>query len=342
MNAELLLLNFYRKPFTDTRSWTPLRERLWLQYVLAHYSAFTNIFMFTLSNEYETHPDGRYRLDIPGDTDWVKKTARIIKQNDPYNHLLTVHPNISASTYGTSPRDPFDFPWRIGEFFGNVKEIDVLSQQTGQSGEGIIWDESLQCWTCDDPYLSASVSSDRRYNKPVLNTENGYEYLRGAPTERKQVHHTDKVRRSSWRIICSGGYFAAGFHGTIGHSDIWNRIDAPNKYTFIVKDEGAGTQLGYLYDFFNTLPFWQMQPFTEVEGDAVALADHGNNYVIYLPQGGPVKIRLNDTSSINYNWFDPRTGKYSRAKKVSGKSPQLFIAPDNQDWALLLRRSSDK
>jgi hypothetical protein len=64
------------------------------------------------------------------------------------------------------------------------------------------------------------------------------------------MHHTDKVRRTCWRIVCAGGYFAAGFHGTIGHSDAWNRIDASNHYTFTVRDEGVGRQLGVLYDFF--------------------------------------------------------------------------------------------
>src|SRR5690606_3260256 len=82
MNAELLLLNFYRRPFTDTTLWTPEREKRWLRYLLARYAAFDNIFMWTLSNEYETHPDGRYRLDIPGDIDWAKETARFIKKHD--------------------------------------------------------------------------------------------------------------------------------------------------------------------------------------------------------------------------------------------------------------------
>jgi hypothetical protein len=271
MNAELLLLNFYRLPFTDPRQWTSARERFWLQYVLARYSAFDNIFMWTISNEYETHPDGKYRLDLPGDIDWIKTTSKVIKKNDPYQHLLTVHPNISASTGGMSPRDPFGIPWRIGEFFGDVKELDVLSQQTGQAGEGITWDENLKCWVGDDPNLTASLKADRRFNKPVLNTENGYEYLKGSANEKKQVHHTDKVRRSSWRIICAGGYFAAGFHGTIGHNDIWNRIDAPNHYTFQVKDEGAAGQLGILYKFFNELPFWKMQPGNIISGDAEIL-----------------------------------------------------------------------
>ena len=109
----------------------------------------------------------------------------------------------------------------------------------------------------------------------MLNTESGYEYLRGHPTEKKQVHHTDKVRRSAWRIVCAGGYFATGFNGTIGHSDVWNRIDAPNHYTFTVEDEGAAAQLSALHDFFVVLPFWRMQPFAGVGGDAVALAESG-------------------------------------------------------------------
>ena len=81
--------------------------------------------------------------------------------------------------------------------------MDVLSQQTGQSGEGVTWDEQFQCWVGDDPNLVASLRADRRFRKPVLNTESGYEYLRGHPTEKQQVHHTDKVRRSAWRIVCA-------------------------------------------------------------------------------------------------------------------------------------------
>jgi hypothetical protein len=215
MNVELLLLNFYRRPFTDTSLWTPARERLWLRYVLARYAAFPNIFLWTLANEYETHPDGKYRLDRPNDVVWAKATAQLVKQFDPYRHLVTVHPVVSSSARGASPRDPIDEPWRIGAFFGEGEEFDVLSQQTGQMGAGATWDDKLQCWVGDAVNLVASVRADRVFHKPVLNTENGYEYLRGDPTSKKQVHHTDKVRRSSWRIVCAGGYFAAGFHGKL-------------------------------------------------------------------------------------------------------------------------------
>jgi hypothetical protein len=338
MNVELILLNFYRTPFTDTHSWTPSREHLWLRYLLARYSAFDHVFLWTLANEYETHPDGRYRLDLPGDVAWAKATARFIKENDPTRHLVTAHPVISSSTRGLTPRSPFDPPWRIGGFFGEGDELSVLSQQTGQAGQGITWDETLQCWIGDDPDLVASLRADRRYRKPVLNTENGYEYLPGHSTEKKQVHHTDKVRHTAWRIVCAGGYFATGFHGTIGHSDVWNRMDAPNRYTFTVRYEGAATQLSWLYDFFTALPFWRMQPFEGVRGDAVALAAPGQVYAVYLPRGGTVSIDLGAVKGpLIAQWFNPRDGRSGEPFSVARGRPGEFRAPDANDWVLYLK-----
>ncbi|MCC6232788.1 MAG: DUF4038 domain-containing protein [Verrucomicrobiales bacterium] len=339
MNVELILLNFYRRPFTDPREWTPERERLWLRQVVARYSAFDNVFLWTIANEYETHPDGRYRLDYPGDVDWAKATARFIKEHDPRQHPVTVHPVISASRRGDSPRSPFDPPWRIGEFFGDDPALGVISQQTGQSGAGTTWDAAQECWTGDAVDLVASVRADGRYRKPVLNTEFGYEYWRGHPTGRQQVHHTDKVRRSAWRIVCAGGYFAAGFQGTLGHSDVWNRIDAPNRYEFSVKGEGAAEQLKFLYEFFVALPYWRLRPWEGVEGQGLGLADPGAVYVMYLPQGGSVVADLRETSgAFTGRWFNPRTGEVARSMMVAGGGREALTAPDALDWVLELRR----
>lgn len=336
MNVELLLFNYYRRPFTDMGLWTPARERLWLRYVLARYAAFNNIFLWTLANEYETHPDGRYRLDRPGDIDWALATARLVKSLDPYRHPVTVHPVISSSIQGDTPRAPFDPPWRIGGFFGRGDAIDVLSQQTASVYAGT-WDAALGCWTGDGAGVSQSVAADRVWRKPVLNTENGYEYLRGNPSSKRQVHHTDKVRRTSWRIVCAGGYFAAGFHGTLGHSDAWERIDAPHRYPFEIRDEGAAAQLGFLYDFFTALPFWKMQPWDGVKGEAVALADSPQTLAFYLPHGGAVQADLGKApGSLAARWFNPRDGKWGEPFEVAGGKPVEFNAPDAQDWALLL------
>jgi hypothetical protein len=333
MNIELILLNFYRRPFTDTNVWTQTRERLWLRYLVSRYAAFDNIFLWTIANEYETHPDGKYRLDFPADVEWARSTGRFIKGLDPYRHLVTVHPVVSASTRGESPRAPIEQPWRIGEFFGTNDAMDVLSQQTGQSGEGIVWDEKLQCWTGDSTGVSASVSADRKFKKPVLNTENGYEYLRGHPTERTQVHHTDRVRRNAWRIVCAGGHFATGFNGTIGHSDIWNRIDAPNHYTFTIRDEGAANQLSALHELCSSVPFWRMHPFPDVTDGALAIAEVGKNYVVYLPRGGSTTVDLAN-GNFTARWFDPRIGKFNEEFRLKASGNRKFTAPDTNDWVL--------
>jgi hypothetical protein len=365
MNVELLLVNFYRRPFTDTNLWTAARERFWLRHVIARYAAFDNLFLWTLANEYETHPDGRYRLDLPGDVKWAKASARLVKQLNPFHHPVTVHPVISSSTRGTSPRSEFDPPWRIGGFFGDGDEIDVLSQQTSaaygaqwdrrtqkwlgtraadptETWHVSAWDEHLDCWTGDVPGANRSIAADRQYRKPVLNTEFGYEYAPGHPNENRQVHHTDKVRRTAWRIVCAGGYFAAGFHGTIGHSDAWNRIDPTHHYTFNIRDEGAATQLGTLHDFFTALPFWRMQPFGEVSGSAaVALAKPGDIYVVYLPQGGTAIVDLRAAKRpLTAQWFNPRDGRTGAPFGVEGGKSGTFQAPDAQDWVLKLGAAS--
>jgi hypothetical protein len=43
--------------------------------------------------------------------------------------------------------------------------IDVLSQQTGQIGDGTTWDESLHSWTGDSATLVGSIRADRRFNQ---------------------------------------------------------------------------------------------------------------------------------------------------------------------------------
>ena len=339
INAELIVLNYYSPPMNDPRVWTPSREQAWVRYVMARYAAFPNLFLWTVCNEHEVHPNGQYRLDVPGDPDWAKATARFIKAHDPYRHPVTVRPVISASARGTTTHDAIDPPWRIGELFGADDALDVLSQQTGQAGQ---WDEAQQCWTGDDPDLVASLRADLRFGKPVLNTENGYEYLRNYPTYRRQVHHTDDVRRSAWQIVCAGGYLAAGFSGTLGQSDYWNRMDRPNRYTFLVQDQGAAGQLGTLYDFFTGLPFWRLRPFPGVKGAAVALAEPGKRYVVYLPHGGAVKVDLSAaTGSLTVRWFNPRTASFSPPSVARDGAPLEFRAPDDNDWVLILVKDEE-
>lgn len=172
---------------------------------------------------------------------------------------------------------------------------------------------------------------ERIRRKPVLNTENGHEYPPSQPTGRRQVHHTDKVRRAVWRVVYAGGYFAGGFNGAIGHIDIWNRIRAPNRYTFTVRDAGVAAQLGASHKFFAGLPFRRME---HIEGlvtgaEAVALAESGSVYVPCLPHGGKVSVDLGAAKAMmiaqELNWRD---GSACDSFTGASRRTETFQAPD--------------
>lgn len=249
---------------------------------------------------------------------------------------MTVHPVVSSSARGPSPRDEFDPPWRIGGLFGEADSIDVLSRQTSVVYRSR-WDEREQCWMGDAEGIERSVAADRIYRKPVLNTENGYEYLPGYPSNKRQAYHTDRVRKASWRIVCADGYFGAGFLSTLAHSDSWEKIDAPNRYPFLVKDAGAAAQLAALYDFFTALPFWRMTPRHElVRGSGLCLAAEGEVYVVYLPSGGSCGLALDAGAEFRYRWFDPRAGRFAN-EPAAGREGKCE-APGKEDWVLLVER----
>jgi len=79
-----------------------------------------------------------------------------------------------------------------------------------------------------------------------------------------------------------------------------------------------------------------MQPFAGVTGDAVALADAGKVYALYLPKGGATTVDLTAAESpLAARWFNPRSGEFSRPAPTTS-SRQVFNAPDTNDWALLI------
>lgn len=94
--------------------------------------------------------------------------------------------------------------------------------------------------------------------------------------------------------------------------------------------------------FVEALPFYQMQPVNElvVDGEGTLFARPGLVYVAYLPQGGTIDIDLAATAStFEASWFDPRTGATQGAGSVNGGATRSFVAPDTEDWVLLLQRT---
>ena len=103
MNVELILLNYYRRPFTDTNLWTAARERLWLRYLIARYSAFDNLFLWTLANEYETHPGRAISPRSAGRCGVGESHGAIHQGNDPIGTWSPCIPSFLRARAGPRP-----------------------------------------------------------------------------------------------------------------------------------------------------------------------------------------------------------------------------------------------
>jgi len=323
MYAEVLIFNYYDRPFVDPSQWTAEREESWARHVISRLAAFRSVFLWTVANEYENYPNGKYRYDGAADDAWAKRMGAMFRRLDPEGHPTTAH-NFS-----------FDSDGGIGERFGKGDEISVLSQQE--------WGEA----TWRGRYLDGSavgieraIQVDRRFDKPVINTENGYEWLSGHADFGQQASGTDKSRRAAWRVFMGGGAsYAAGFGGTWRGTDNYHWRGTDKQLRFRLQDMGLGSQIRHLRAFIDRTDFRAMLPVQDtVNAPNLCLAAPGSEYVAYAPGGGSISIDLSTQAGriFRASSYDPRTGRVRRLPPARGGSVSTFRGPRSHDWVLHL------
>jgi Protein of unknown function (DUF4038)/Malectin domain/Domain of unknown function (DUF5060)/Putative collagen-binding domain of a collagenase len=325
MHAEIAVFNYYSEPFTDTDIWTSSRQDLWAQYVISRLSAYDTVFLWTVTNEYETYGNGAYRYENPADDNWARSMGALFHRVDPHEHPTTVH-NFS-----------FDEPGGVGDRFGSSKDIDVL---THQEWGAATWNGTYRDGNASG--IEQRIASDRVHNKPVINTENGYEWLSGYISFNQQLTSTDKARRAAWRVFVGGGAaYAAGFAGTFqGKDDFTWKFQGP--LFFQVADSGLGEYVSHFASFVPTTDFRNLSP----EHDLVSrpnscLANAGQEYVVYAPSGGAFRLDLSSASgTFAVVWFNPRTGAYRDRTTIQGGSRHTFTSPDTNDWVLHVKKNN--
>ncbi len=348
VHAEIIVFNLYEVPFKDPAVWTRAREELWGRYVVSRLSAYRTVFLWTVAQEYERYPVGQYRHE-PADDDWVRRMAQLIREADPYGHPITVHPVGDGGKPG-EVAEPLMEGGVMGRRFGPGPELDVLSHQHNSYGTAT-WNASPEpgYWDGSGAGVEKAVWADRRFGKPVINTEYGYEWLPdGDINFNQQTHGTDKCRRAAWRIFTAGGAgLAAGFRGTtlsVDNAEIY--YDKKQRFApFRAADSGHVKQLQHLYDFVTVrTAFQDMSPAqASVNAPNLCLANPGKEYVIYAPAGGNLSLDLTGApGSFSVGWLNPRTGAYEGRAWISGGVKRVFSSPDTNDWVLHLKRVDDR
>lgn len=178
-----------------------------------------------------------------------------------------------------------------------------------------------------------------RIPKPILAHECLWE---GNFYQREAGLDIENMRKAAWTIALSGGQI--NYADEVVPPRRWQRREDVG-VTF--SELGVKTKpLGQLYDalthlarFMRSLPFWRLKPYPELSSTGICLADEGQTYAVYAPDGGVVQIDLTKTkATFKTRWFNPRTGEWLTGRTVAGGGLRELIAPDNGDWVLLVEK----
>jgi hypothetical protein len=333
-------------------------ENFWVDTLVDRYKERSNLFMYTIANEFERYPDGNYSYSS-SDVDWARNIAARISNADPV-HAIGVHPSIWMSnippyssflSYGGTNQHLPQRVWPLWQS-SSVSVQNVQNNQGVQIGrwsmsetdcgvgitgcvvyESTDWQGSTYPatwtsggWDIEGAGMEDSIAEDWSEGKPVINTEFGYQFESGAVDPTRQLHLPSTVRKKAWKIATAGGYFSAGF----AHS--WNHLNDI--------DNWRPAQLQALHNFFTTkTEYWKMAPHLEsVSSQNSLLALPGEEYIAYFPRGGTNYIDL-QPGTYQAEWLNPESGTYFESEGITSSGGNYdFTPPENisADWVLHL------
>ncbi len=182
--------------------------------------------------------------------------GELLHARDPYRHPITTH------TIKTSADD-----------FGASAWHTTIYQQTA--------DITL-------------ITQDRKYNKPVINSEYGYEGDQSA----------EDVRKDAWEIVMRGGFSVYGDTNTYHYGAA---MTPTNLYS-----EGAA-YMTILKKFWteNGIAWWRFSRFDQLDNDQWLAAWPGFEYVVYTNSAAAFTIDLSEVKGeVQGRWFDTKTGQW--------------------------------
>ena len=149
----------------------------------------------------------------------------------------------------------------------------------------------------------------------------------------------DTLRRTAWEIVMAGGYQTTGETARRG-TNVWP--DTGGGWMNGRGDDTMTMLQGYAHmvDFFTSFDWWKTEPHDElVSGGNYCLAKPGEIYVVYLPRAGAVTMQL-QPGQYSGTWWNAATGEKTAlpSVNVSVSSWTSPVAPESNDWALLLKR----
>ena len=233
-------------------------EQRYYRYAVSRLAPFSNV-MWDVTNEYHLFRDEA----------WTNKMGALIKQSDPYDHVMSVH------GHG-------QFPFRTSEW------ADFAMYQS--------WDESGGY-----RFMLNNRLQQQKTGRiiPQVNEEYGYEdhYPAAWGGGRKApARSADNRRRLAWGMYMAGGYQTTGERADTGTG--WGPDTGGGWLNGRGDDSMAMlTGYGHIVDFFTSIPWWQLNPddeFFETPHETVVSTQL--SHVVYTrTSGGKASLYVDGT-----------------------------------------------
>lgn len=299
----------------NSSAWNNLSDEekdFFVRYAVSRLGAFANIagwnFTWEVPGDRETHELG-----------W----ARLVKKYDVFDHLR-----------GYQDEFPRDNHFERDEYnFAGVENHLIAAPH--KDLERHLW---RSAWT----HHMAMILGYK--GKPVYMVE-GNALWRRFWHPYIGANRTDLLR-AAWACATGGGSFNwnghAGEYELYAHGEMGLPFNDENPFS------ESERHIQILTDVMNNdVVFQRMNPHDELLRehavlDVYCLAEPGEQYLIFAPNGEPFSLRLEAGTYSSATWIDARTGKKTKAAAVKGISldePVAFKAPNRDtDWVFILRR----
>ena len=104
--------------------------------------------------------------------------------------------------------------------------------------------------------------------------------------------------------------------------------------------ESIRKNMGYTLTYANKMDMSSISPRGDLASTKYCLANSGDEYLVYLPDGGKVTVDLSAAvGALTVEWFNPSTGKVMPTKVNTGGDNREFTAPFSGDAVLYIVRN---
>ena len=256
-------------------------DDLYWRYVVSRYAAFPNVVWDVGKESYNL-------LKETGSHEYTIDRIRLIRETDPYGHLVTVHDSEGDSAGRDSAADD---------------ECDFVADQV-HLGEA-------------RAYHREAASRFRSGSKPYMNIEYGYE--EGAERIETYTDSTTApwrdVLKWTWAVYLGGGYPCYYYTNTA-----WDLVK------FLPEPEGW-KRYRYLRDFLGRFDLAAMAPESDCVAAGLCLAEPGRQYLVFLPGGGDLEIDLAavpEGARLACEWMDICSGERATVE-VEGNGSRTAV-----------------